>query len=261
MTDTQTAHNPERIEVLGIPVHNLTGEQALKNIQYLVSSAQPHQIVTVNSEFVVISQNNPKFKKTLLNADLALADGVGLQIAAFLSGKRFMSRVPGSLLVYELLPLCQENNYKLFFLGAAPGVAEKAAENARAQYPGLQISWSGADPTPEGTKEALEMITNFSPDILLVAYGAPTQDLWISQNRSSLHVPVMMGVGGTLDFLAGVASRPPHFVHQVGLEWLYRLIKQPWRWRRQLRLPVFLYLVFAERLKSLLSGKSEAPAR
>jgi N-acetylglucosaminyldiphosphoundecaprenol N-acetyl-beta-D-mannosaminyltransferase len=238
------------ITILGVPVHVLTYDGALARIGHMIASRQPHQIVTVNPEFLVLARREPAFRAVLSRADLALPDGVGLQLAALLQGRRFVSRVPGSELVYRLAPLAEARGWRLFLLGAGPGVAQRAAENLRRRYPALGIEADGADPTPEGTAAALEHIQRAQPDILLVAYGAPTQDLWIAAHGAAAGVPVMMGVGGTLDFLAGVVPRPPHLLHRLGLEWLYRLIRQPWRWRRQLRLPAFLVLVVAERLQA-----------
>ncbi len=237
------------ITILGVPVHNLSYEEALSRLAAMIAEGRPHQVATVNPEFLVIARRDAEFRRALLRADLALADGVGLQIAAALQGRRFVTRVPGSELVYRLLPLAAARGWRLFFLGAGPGVAARAAEVARARYPGLQVAVSDADPTPEGTAEALRQIRAARPDVLLVAYGAPVQDLWIARYGAQAGVPVMMGIGGTLDFIAGVASRPPHFLHRMGLEWLYRLWKQPWRWRRQLRLPAFVGLAAWERIR------------
>jgi N-acetylglucosaminyldiphosphoundecaprenol N-acetyl-beta-D-mannosaminyltransferase len=237
------------ITILGVPVHNLTYDEALARIGAMVEAGRPHQVVTVNPEFLVIARRDLEFRRALLQADLALADGVGLQLAAAMQGRRFATRVPGSELVYRLLPLAAARGWRLFFLGASPGVALRAAEVARASYPGLMVEADGADPTPQGTSTALAHIRAARPDVLLVAYGAPAQDVWIARHGAEAQVPVMMGVGGTLDFIAGTAARPPHTLHRLGLEWLYRLWKQPWRWRRQLRLPVFVGLALAERIR------------
>ncbi|HYN88647.1 MAG TPA: WecB/TagA/CpsF family glycosyltransferase [Ardenticatenaceae bacterium] len=233
-------------------MHSLTYDEALARIGAMVAAGRPHRVVTVNPEFLVIARGDPAFQQVLQSADLALADGVGLQLAAALQGRRFVSRVPGSELIYRLAPLAEANGWRLFFLGAGPGVAVQAAAALRRLHPALQIEVNGADPTPEGTEAALAHIRAARPDILMVAYGAPTQDLWIARHGAEVGVPVMMGVGGTLDFVAGVVPRPPKVLHTLGLEWLYRLWKQPWRWRRQLRLPVFVLLVVAERASGLL---------
>ncbi|MCZ7572600.1 MAG: WecB/TagA/CpsF family glycosyltransferase [Ardenticatenaceae bacterium] len=247
-----TRCRPESITVLRVPIHNLTFDEALARIAAMIATGRPNQIVTINPEFLVIARNNPAFHTVLASADLALADGVGLQLAAALQGRRFVSRVPGSELVYRLAPLAAAHGWRLFFLGAGPGIAERAAQVLRAQYPTLKIAVDGADPTPAGTAAAVAHIQATRPDILLVAYGAPTQDLWIARHGAAAGVPVMMGIGGTLDFVAGIVPRPPKLYRDLGIEWLYRLWKQPWRWHRQLRLPLFMFLVLAERVRGLV---------
>jgi N-acetylglucosaminyldiphosphoundecaprenol N-acetyl-beta-D-mannosaminyltransferase len=244
------------ITILGVPVHNLSYREALAHIGAMVKSGRCHQIVTVNPEFLVIARSNPEFRRVLCSADLALADGAGLQLAAVLQGRQFVSRVPGSELIYRLAPVAAAQGWRLFFLGAGPGIAARAADVLRASYPGIQIEVNGADPTPEGSAEALAHICAARPHILLVAYGAPTQDLWIDRHKAAAGAPVMIGVGGTLDFVAGIVTRPPHIYRRLGLEWLYRLWQQPWRWRRQLRLPLFVWLALAERLQRLAGSSN-----
>jgi N-acetylglucosaminyldiphosphoundecaprenol N-acetyl-beta-D-mannosaminyltransferase len=242
-------YSVETITVLGVPINKLTFSAAIDEITSMIAEEVPHQVVTVNAEFLVLAQEDDDFKKVLKSADLALADGMGPQIGAFLQGKRFPCRVPGSALTYRLAPLAAKNNWRMFFLGALPGVAEEAARKLREKYPGIQIKASGADPTPEDTEKSIRQIRNFDPHILLVAYGAPRQDFWIGENKDKLGVPVMLGVGGTLDFIAGKSDFPPRWIRNLGFEWLYRLIKEPWRWRRQLRLPYFICLLFLDMFK------------
>lgn len=242
----------DSITILGVPIHNLTYDEALAHIRTMIETKEPHQIVTVNPEFLVIAHRDAAFRNVLLNADLALADGVGLQLAALLQGRRFVSRVPGSELVYRFAPIAAAEGWRLFFLGARPGIAARAAAQLQARLPCLQIEVNRADPTPQGTAAALAHLRAARPDILLVAYGAPTQDLWIARHGMTMGVPVMIGIGGTLDFVAGVIPRPPKIWHTLGLEWLYRLWQEPWRWRRQLRLPLFVLLVLIERLRALV---------
>jgi N-acetylglucosaminyldiphosphoundecaprenol N-acetyl-beta-D-mannosaminyltransferase len=239
-------NNLKTIKILGVPVHNVTSDEVLDLMDKMISSRRPHHIVTVNPEFLVIANSDADFKKILASADLALADGVGLQFAALLQGKRFVERVAGTDLVYKLAPVAEKKGWSLFFLGAAPGVAQKAARRLKKEYPRLKIIVDESDPTPEGSKKALKQIKETQPDILFVAYGAPTQDRWIAKRKTELNVPVMIGVGGALDFIAGEVPRAPLFLRKMGLEWLYRLIKEPRRWHRQLRLPKFVSLVIAE---------------
>lgn len=237
----------ESIKILGIPVHNLSYDNVLEHIAELIKKGGVHQIVTINPEFLVIARKNKKFRQVLINADLALIDGVGLQYAAILNGNRFVDRIGGTQLVEKLIPLAEKKGWKIFFLGAMPGVAQKAADDFKNKFSKIQIMASSDDPTPEGTKNAIEKIKKFKPHLLFVAYGAPKQDLWIYNNKDKLNVPVMIGVGGAFDYLSGKVKRPPKLVSQLGFEWLWRLINQPWRWKRQLTWPYFVLLVIKER--------------
>lgn len=243
----------EPITILGVPIHNLTYKEAFTHIEKMIRINNPHQIVTVNPEFLVIAKKDRHFREVLLNADLALADGVGLQWGAILQKKHFVTRIPGAELTERIMPVANEKKWSIFLLGARSNVAEKAADKLKLKYPELKIDFDNADPTPDGTKKALQHIKKIKPDILLVAYGAPAQDLWIARHKSELNVPVMMGVGGTLDFLAGVSPRPPKILHKLGLEWSYRLIREPWRWKRQLHIPLFIYMVITERFKRIIN--------
>ena len=142
--------------------------------------------------------------------------------------------------------------WKLFLLGAAPGVAEQASAKLQAQNPGLHIAGTYAgSPAPEEADAIIERVNRSGADILLVAYGAPHQDVWIARYRARLSVRVAMGVGGTFDFIAGVIPRAPEWMRRSGLEWLYRLYRQPWRWRRMLRLPRFVWAVLRHRDRPL----------
>jgi len=133
-------------------------------------------------------------------------------------------------------------------LGAGPGVAERTGEILQARYPGLRVAGAYAGtPADADAAEIVTRVREARPDILFVAYGAPKQDVWIGKHRETLGVPVMMGVGGSFDFIAGVQKRAPRWVQRLNLEWLFRLLSQPWRWRRQLALPKFAWAVLRER--------------
>lgn len=237
------------VRILGVRVDKVTTEQALGAMERFIAEGRPHQIVTLNPEFVMEAQRNPEFRVTLEEADLALPDGVGLLWAARLLGQPLPERVTGSDTVPLIAEMSARRGYRLYLLGAAPGVAEKAAEALRRKYPGVQIvgTYAGS-PDPAEEEGIIARIREASPDFLFVAYGAPRQDLWIHRNLSRLGVPVCMGVGGTLDFIAGVAVRAPRWMRKMGLEWLHRLLHQPWRWRRMLALPRFAYLVARQAL-------------
>ncbi|MCK4450446.1 MAG: WecB/TagA/CpsF family glycosyltransferase, partial [Anaerolineae bacterium] len=145
--------------------------------------------------------------------------------------------------------LAAQKGYSLFLLGAAPGVAVATAARLCQTYPGLRIAGTHAgSPALEEEDEIVRLIQRAKPDILFVAYGAPQQDKWIARNLERLGVPVAMGVGGAFDFISGRAKRAPRWLQRVGLEWLHRLLHEPWRWRRMLALPRFVWLVVRERL-------------
>ena len=241
--------SPESVRVLGVRVDRVTTEQALHMMERFIAERRPHQVVTLNPEFVIKAQHNAEFRVTLEEADLALPDGAGLLWAARLLGRPLLERVTGSDIVPLIAEMSARQGYRLYLLGAAPGVAEKAAETLKRNYPGLQIvgAYAGS-PDPAEEDEIIARIVAASPDFLFVAYGAPWQDLWIHRNLRRLGVPVCMGIGGTLDFIAGVAVRAPRWMRKVGLEWLHRLLRQPWRWRRMLALPQFTYLVMRQAL-------------
>jgi N-acetylglucosaminyldiphosphoundecaprenol N-acetyl-beta-D-mannosaminyltransferase len=149
--------------------------------------------------------------------------------------------VPGSELVFRLADLAAQEGWPLFLLGAAPGVAAEAASILQARYPGLKIAGTYAgSPEPGENDDIVKRINESGAKLLYVAYGAPKQDKWIARNRNTLPtVRVAVGIGGALDFITGRAVRAPRWVQRLGLEWLHRLWREPWRWRRMLALPHF----------------------
>ena len=239
--------------ILGVKVHALTTDLTLALIEEFIASDRPHQLVTVNPEFVVEARRDAEFRRILNAAALALPDGIGLLMAArFLRTTLLPERVPGSDLVARLAELSHQKGYRLYFLGAREGVAEKAAATLKELYPNLQIAGCYAgSPMLDENEAIVQRILSVQPDILLVAYGAPRQDKWIARNLDRLGVPVCMGVGGSFDFIAGTVQRAPLWVQQLNLEWLHRLLMQPWRWRRIWNaVPRFSWLVLLERLRT-----------
>lgn len=213
-----------------------------------------HQIATVNPEFIMAAQQDEAFLAVLQAADLCIADGIGIVWAAWLLGRPVPERVAGSELVYLLAALAAEQGWRLFLLGAAPGVAEAAAAVLQQRYPSLIIAGCYAgSPAAEENDAIVARINASAADILYVAYGAPRQDKWIGRNREALtSVRVAVGVGGALDFMTGRATRAPRLMQKLGLEWFYRLIREPWRWRRMLALPRFALRVLAAAAKNKL---------
>ena len=233
------------VDILGIPIDRLTMPQTVAHITVFMVEPRLHQITTPNPEFVMTAQQDPDFQRILNQADLCLPDGIGLVWASRWLGQPIPERVPGSELVYQLAERAAAQNWSLFLLGAAAGVAEEAGHILQTLYPGLIIAGTYAgSPDPREDETICGRINTSQADILYVAYGAPQQDKWIDRNRHTLTtVRVAMGVGGALDFITGKAIRAPRIMQRLGLEWLYRLWREPWRWRRMLALPRFVLAV------------------
>jgi N-acetylglucosaminyldiphosphoundecaprenol N-acetyl-beta-D-mannosaminyltransferase len=234
--------------ILGVRVDAVTFDQALASIEAFIAEGRPRQVVTVNPEFVMAAQSDAEFRRIINTSALALPDGVGVWWASRRLGRPLPERIPGADLVERLAQLSAQRGYRLFFLGALPGVADRAVEVLRGRYPGLAVAGTYAG-SPRLEEEAANVarVQAAHPDVLLVAYGAPAQDRWIARNMSRMGVAVCIGVGGSFDFIAGVRPRAPRWLRRWGLEWLHRLITQPWRWRRMLALPHFVWRVLWSR--------------
>ena len=238
----------QRVQILGLPLDGITYEQWLALMDEWVNDSRGlRHVCTLNPEFAVIAQHDDNFRHILQRAALSVADGVGMLWAARRKGVSIPTRVTGSDSLPRIAERAAEMGWRLFFLGAAPGVAEQAAAVLRARYPGLQIvgTMSGS-PAPGEEDDLVQQINDCDVDLLFVAFGAPNQDKWIARNSTRLQVAMAMGVGGAFDFVAGVIPRAPLWMRRLGLEWLFRLLRQPWRWRRMLRLPRFVLAVLRE---------------
>lgn len=219
-----------RITILGVAVDDVTEDEALARIVALLEAGGVHQICTVNPEFVIEAGRNPEFAAVLARASLCTPDGVGLLLAARYVGQPLRGRVTGVELTRRLARLAAARGYRLFLLGAAPGVAEAAAQVLTREAPGLLLAGCYAGSPALRHEPFLEQVIRAArPDILLVAYGHPRQDLWIARNQGRLGVPIAVGVGGTFDYLAGTVPRAPRWLRRLGLEWLHRLAHQPQR--------------------------------
>jgi len=230
-----------------VAVDNVTQEEALSRIDSFIETGRPHQVVTVNPEFVVSAQRDDSFKAILNQASLALPDGVGLLWASRYLGTPLKERVTGVDTLQGMAARAAAKGYSLYLLGGEPGVAAEAAANLRVMFPGLRIAGTcTGSPREEDEEPIIEDIKEARPDMLFVAFGAPNQEKWIARNLERLEVPVAMGVGGALDFISGRTKRAPLLFRRLGLEWLYRLYHQPWRWRRMLSLPLFVILLLTK---------------
>lgn len=238
---------PEPIYVLGVRVDRLSQQQVLDRIEQFIArrratgnQALCQQVITVNAEFVMTAQQRTDFRIAINEAALVLPDGMGVVWATLLMGQPTPERITGVDTLVALAKRCVALGYRLYLLGAAPGVAEVAGARLQELAPGLEIAGTYAGSPASAEEDAIiERIRVARADVLCVAYGAPAQDLWIWRNLSRLPVAVAMGVGGAYDFLSGRQRRAPRVMQRMGLEWLYRLYREPWRWRRMLALPRF----------------------
>ena len=241
----------EAVYVLGVRVDRVSQQQALNSIEQMIiqhkSSPSPlpcQQIITVNPEFVMTAQRVQEFRIAINSAALVVADGTGVVWATRYLGRPAPERLTGTDLLPVLAQRCAASGYRLYLLGAAPGIAEIAAARLQELAPGLQIAGTYAgSPAQDEEDEIIERVRAAQADVLCVAYGAPAQDLWIWRNLSRLPVSVAMGVGGAFDFISGRQRRAPNFMQRMGIEWMYRLYREPWRWQRMLAIPRFVVQV------------------
>jgi N-acetylglucosaminyldiphosphoundecaprenol N-acetyl-beta-D-mannosaminyltransferase len=238
------------VEILGVRVDDASNNDLLAYVDAFVACRRPHQIVTLNAKMLVAAHDDPAFRLMLNGADLNVADSAGVSLAARWLRCPLRERVTGSDSIYRLSSHCAARSYRPYYLGAAPGVADSVAAQLAAANTGLQVAGSYAgSPRVEDEDEIIARVHAARPDLLFVAYGVPAEEKWIARNRERLGVPVLIGVGGSFDFVAGVTKRAPAWMRRLGLEWLHRLVREPWRWRRQLALPRFVALVIGQRLK------------
>lgn len=241
----------EKIKVLGVPIAKVTMDEAVRTVDRFMKSDRFHSVFTPNPEIVMLARDNERFFKVLGEADLVIPDGIGVVIGSKLQKHtdNLPERVAGYDLVQNTMKLATKEGYKYYFLGSKPGIAELAAEKMRETYPGIQIVGTRDGYFKEQDEAAIiKDINESGANILLVALGAPRQELWIEDHKALLpNVRVAIGVGGSLDGMAGVVKRAPLIFQKLGLEWFYRLIKQPTRFKRMLVLPKFLVEVLLDK--------------
>ncbi len=237
--------------ILGVRVDDVTLREAVEWAAAAAAAGRPLQIATVNPEFIMAARRRPAFAALLETNPLNVPDGAGVMGAAWLQGRPLRERVPGVELTLALAERAAREGYRLYLLGAAPGVAAAAAAALKRRFPSLRIVGAEpGDPRPQADGEVRARIARARPQILLVAYGAPKQEFWIRRNLPHLPPLVAVGVGGTFDYLSGRVPRAPRTLRRLGLEWLYRLYRQPWRWRRMAVLPLFALLATLEGVRT-----------
>lgn len=228
--------------ILNIKFDMVDEKEALDRLIGFLDEKSPlKEVYTPNPEIVMLAQEDKELFKILNNADLVLADGIGLIVASKLKGLQLKHRVTGVDTMDKLLQYCAENKKSFFMLGGKPGIAEIACKNIEAKYEGVKIAGHYHGYFDEKDEaEIINKINNSKPDVLFVCLGAPKQEKWINKNKNKLNCALAMGVGGSVDVYAGVVERAPEIFQNLGLEWLYRLLKEPRRFKRMLVLPKFL---------------------
>jgi len=238
--------------LLGVPVDDVTTREALAFLAATIERRRAHgqapahcaQVVTLNPEMLMAARRAAALREAIQTAALVVADGIGIVLAARLLGVRLRERVTGVDLLEAFAGMAAERGFRIYLLGAPPGVARAAGEALVRRHPGLVVAGSYAgSPATEAAETILARLAAARPDALFVAFGSPAQERWLAARRGQLGAGVAIGVGGALDMLAGRVPRAPHWIRRAGLEWLYRLWRQPWRWRRMLALPHFAVVV------------------
>ena len=240
-----------RIELFGIPIHNVTLEEAVERVSQLLQSGGKHFVTTPNVDHMMRLHKDKEFFEVYQKASLVVADGMPLVWASHLLGKPLKERVAGSDLFLPLCRLAAEKGHRIYFLGGGVGVAEKATQNLLNLFPSLRVVGHYAPPFGfesdlAENQRIIQLINQAKPDLLFVALGAPKQEKWIAGHIDELEFKVAFCIGASVDFVAGIVKRAPHWMQRAGLEWLWRLLLEPKRlWRRYLVQDMaFLPLVF-----------------
>lgn len=235
-----------RIDVLGVGFDNLTLEEAVAAGMALLRQEGAHYVVTPNPEIVEICRENPAAMEAVSGADLVLPDGIGVIKGAAMLGTPLKERTPGVEFAAGLMEKLAGEGLSLFLLGGKPGIAQQAAVNLEQRYPGLRIAGTH-DGYFQEDEPVLDQIRASGADVVFVCLGAPKQEFWMEKNGAATGARLLCGLGGSLDVFAGVVERAPQFWCDHGLEWFYRLCKDPRRIGRMMKLPLFLIHVRQEK--------------
>jgi N-acetylglucosaminyldiphosphoundecaprenol N-acetyl-beta-D-mannosaminyltransferase len=253
------------VDILGIPVDAVTMDEAVERVGRFLGEGGSHAIFTPNAEIIMQARRDPGLNEILQKADMLTADGAGVVLASRILKNELPEKVSGIDLVQNIFRTYAREGLRVFLFGARPGVAEEAAVNIIKDNPGIVIAGCrNGYFSDEENDEIIAEINRSSPDILLVALGAPKQEKWISANLDKLDVKVCIGVGGTIDVLSGRVRKAPEFLRKNGLEWLYRLCRDPRRAKRMLDLPRFMLRVIRTRLagsRKLTDGRGSGGSK
>jgi len=224
----------KQAKVLDIRIDLLTKSELLQEIKMSIDEGLKKEIFTVNNEFVVDAQSSPKFKQILNSSDINIADSTGVIWALKRQGI-VGEKLPGADIFLDICELSKKNKYRIYLLGGIDNAGSRAASALKLKFEGLEIAGVTENIAISTTKvdhDLIKKINASKPDIVFVALGAPRQETWIRNNKNLINSKIFMGIGGTLDYVSGVVPRAPDFMRDLGLEWLYRLIMQPSRYKR-----------------------------
>lgn len=242
----------DKLSIMGVRINNKTMNETMNLIEEKLSHNKQFVIYTPNTEIVMMCQQDEEFRELINKSDINIPDGVGLIYASKIKKHPLKEKVAGYDLSVNLLKLANEKSLSLFVVGGKPGVAEKAMLNVHEKYPNIRIMGAQhgyfkgthlGNNDHEEEQKVLEEINITKPDILFVGFGAKKQEKWIEYNKNKINAKIIIGNGGTLDGLAGYVKRAPEIFIKLGLEWFYRLIKEPKRIKRQILLPIFMLKV------------------
>jgi len=242
----------DKLSIMGVRINNISMNEVLKLAEQKIKNDEKYIIYTPNTEIIMMCQKDEEFLNIMNKSDINVPDGVGLIYAGKIKKFPLKEKVAGYDLSINLLKMADEKGLKLYAVGGRPGVAEAAMQNVQKKYPGIKIVgahhgyFKGTHLGEFGHEEeiaVIEDINRHKPHILFVGFGAKKQEQWIDYNKDLINANVIIGNGGTLDGLAGIVKRAPDIFINLGLEWLYRLIKEPKRITRQIVLPVFMFKV------------------
>ena len=236
------------IDVLGVNFHNVDVKEAIEKAWAAIEEKSGAYVCTPNPEIVYYCRSDQSLRSALEGAHLVLADGVGITLGAKILGTPLRARIPGIDFATTLMEQLGKERRSIFLYGAKPGIAALAAEKLAQQHEGLQIA--GVADGYGDSEAVIAQIKEASPDVLLVCLGSPKQELWMQAQAGKLNVGLMAGLGGALDVFSGTVKRAPRIWSKLGLEWFYRLCKEPWRLKRMMKLPLFLLLVCKKRIFS-----------
>lgn len=231
----------EKVKILGVPIDNIDREGVLLKLVGFLEGESLKKVYTPNPEIVMLAQQDQELYRILHEADLVLPDGIGLIIASKLKKLGLQQRITGIDTMDSLLQYCGQKGKSVFIVGGKPGTAEIACKNIERKYSGIKIAGFHHGYFKEKDEAGiLDKINSGNTDILFVCLGAPKQEKWIDKYKNHLNCKIAMGVGGSVDIYAGTAKRAPVLFQKLGLEWFYRLAKEPWRAKRMAVLPQFL---------------------